>query len=378
MSFLLGLLAGVGEAVSVAGAEASGSSVIGEVVGSAVTGAIGSQITNLADNAVSTVVDTIFGANAYENKKKQFYESIDEAKAIGLFSGDIGNEREVLQKIRDSNYTHNELINKIHNFAHDFSDEVSKKNINISGPINENSSIGDIMAKLSQANPIYYYLSNKLLESTTEITIPQNDPEYQAIAAVYNGKGLYDQFVKTSFDGTNNVFSIINEEGETVFWNTSYNTYTPIPTLYGFWTGINSINNQSPLRGYVNGVIRESWLDKCAFMHDISYHDNSSFNKTGDYQLISRLSQNMDLLVLPGEKQVALIAVSYFSSLGALTRKLMGPVETEPIVKDLFQDVYNINVTSDDLATYINHKRVPIDTNAHLVNLINSLEIEMD
>jgi hypothetical protein len=315
----------------------------------------------------------------YASDKDVQHSFIEEAKAIGLFSGDVGSEKEILQTIRDSNYTHNELINEIHSYAHDFSDSVAKENIDINIPIEENSALGDLFAKLSQSNPVYYYLTNKILESFGSIVIPQNDPEYQAIANIYNGKGLYEQFVKTSFDGTNSVFSLVDEAGDTIFWKyPEYNTYVVVPPLYGTWVGINSPNNQTPLRGFVDGMIRESWLDKCAFMHDNSYHDNSSFNKTGDYQLISRISQNLDLLVLPGEKQVGLIAVNYFSSLGALTRKLMGPAETDPIVKDLFKDVYNAEVSTDELETFINHKRIPTDTNSQLASLINNLDLELD
>lgn len=379
MSFLLGLIAGAGEFAGAATLEATGSAAAEQVVGSTVSGAVANAIEGAIDTGISTVVDTLFGANAYENKKAQLYNTIEEAKALGLFTDNIGGEKEILQTIRDSNLTENELMKHVHNYAHDFSDAVAKQEINLNIPIDQNSALGDLFAKLSKANPVYYYLSNALLESTGSIVVPQNDPEYAAIAAVYNGSGLYEQFTKQSFDGVNTVFSIVNEAGDTVLWKyPEYNNYTVVPPLYGYWVGINSPNNHVPLQGFTNGFIRESFLDKCAMMHDISYHDLGSFNKVGDYQLVSRLSQNLDLLVLPGEKQVGLIAVNYFSSLGAISRRLMGPAEEEPIVKDLFKDVYGQEVTTDDLNRFISTKVSYGSTNDQLVSLINNLDIELD
>lgn len=380
MSFVLGLIMGAGEIVGTTTTEVVGSETLGTIAGSTVAGELTGIVEGAIDTATSTVVDALFGPDAYENKKKQLYNSIEEAKSLGLFSGNIGSEKEILQTIKDSNYTENEIINQIHNYIHDFSDEVSKKGLTnkLGKQLEQNSVIGDIFAKLSQSNPIYYYLSNALLESFSDIVIPQNDPYYQEIATVYNGKGLYDKFVKTSFDGTNSIFSAVDEIGQPIFWNTSYNTYIVVPPIWGIWTGINSPNSSPPVTGFVDGKIRQSWLDFCAFAHDISYHDWGSFNKKGDYILISRISQNLDWLVFPGERQIGIIAVDYFSSLGAVARKLMGPVEEEPIVKKLIKDVYGVDVIDDDLERFRNTKIAIGDTNTNLINMINNLDLELD
>jgi hypothetical protein len=44
----------------------------------------------------------------------------------------------------------------------------------------------------------------------------------------------------------------------------------------------------------------------------------------GDYQLISRISQNIDRMTLPGERVTANIAANYFSTAGTIARRLFG------------------------------------------------------
>lgn len=385
MSFIFGLLAGAGEIVSGSAVEATGSALIGDIAGSTVAGTIGSQITNLADSAMSTVVDTIFGSNKYEDTKKTFYNNIDEAKAIGLFSGDVGSEKEVLQHIRDSNYTKNELINEIHNFAHDFSDEVVKKGESLATPIEENSGVGDILSKLSQENSVYYYLVSHFLNKDYVIEVPQNDPEYDAIATVYNGKnnGFYEQLAKTNYDGTNTIWSEIDETGQEYSWYYPLfnETYSSKPAFFGKYMGMSSPNDGTPIRGIFNGKVVESLADKSSFFHDIGYMIKGMFNKEEDYKLISRLSQNMDKMIFPGEIAAAKVGIAYFSNLGSIMRKMMSSTEPDPILKKLFKDVYNQDLTNEDLNVAINTKvnyGSNKNDNTQLVNLINNLEIEMD
>jgi len=379
MSFLLGILGGLGEIAATSTVEATGSTVLGDAASTAVNSQVAGFVNDTIDGALSGVIDTIFGSNKYEDAKKSFYSSIEEAKAIGLFTGDISQEKEVLQKIKDSNYTQSDLINEVHNFAHDFSDSVSKRGIDLNVPIDENSLLGDLFAKLSQTSPVYYYLTNKLLDKSAGLIVPTDDPEYQAVAAVYNGTGLYDQFTRINYDGSNTIFSIVDEAGEIQKWvYPAYNNYTVVSPLYGRWVGINSPNDGPPISGFVSGRIRESFLDKIAMMHDISYKNWGSFNKKGDYQLISRASQNKDKFVLPGEEVVANIAINYFSSLGAVTRKLMGPTEEQPIIKDLFKDVYGQEVSTEQLQKFIGTKVSYGDPRDQLASLINNLEIELD
>jgi len=376
MAYILGAIAELGGFVGGSVVEATGSEALGQLAGGAVAGEITSRVEGAIDTATSSIIDSIFGPQVYENKKKQFYNSLEEAKSLGLFSENIGNESAILQTIKDSNYTENDLINQIHNFSHDFSDELSKKGETLNGPIDDNSTAGDILAKLSQINPVYYYLVNKLLDKSGELVVPQNDPEYEAIAKIYNGKGQYSSLAKQEFDGTNMIFSEVNEIGELDIWKyPEYNNYTVVPSLWGVYTGINSVNNQVPLRGIVNGRVVDSFLDAAAFRHDCSYFYRGSFNKFGDYQLISRISQNKDKLVFPGEALIANIAVNYFSTLGALMRKMMGPEEETPIIKELFAD---LEISEPDLNKAINTKVIYGSTQNQLANMLLNLELELD
>ena len=385
MSFILGLIAGAGEFIGASALEATGSTAVEQVASNTVASAIGTEVGNVVDSALSTVVDTIFGANAFENKKKEFYNTIEEGKALGLFTGDVSSEQEVLQHIRDSNYTENELLNQVHNFAHDFSDEVSNKGLSLATPIDENSSVGDILAKLSQENSVYYYLVSQFLKK--EIEVPQNDPEYDAIAKVYNGKdnGFYEQLAKTTYDGTNTIWSEIDETGQEYSWYYPLfnQSYTPKPAFFGRYMGMSSPNDGPPIRGILNGKVVESLADKSSFFHDIGYMIKGMFDKEEDYKLISRLSQNMDKMIFPGEKASAQVGIAYFANLGSIMRKMMGSNEQDPVLKKLFKDVYNQDITDKDLERHINTRvdygsNKPGAVNTQLVSLINNLELTLD
>lgn len=388
MAFLLGLIGSLGELAGVSAAEATGSAALGDAAAGAVNATVAGYVNDAADAVASSVVDTLFGKNKYEDSKKRLYESLDEAKALGLLSGDIQSETAVLQKIKDSQYTHNDLMNQVHNFGRDFSTEVAKTipGTVTSGdgaivvPLESNSAVGDILAKLSQLNPVYYYLVNKLLDKTGELVVP-TDAEYQRVAAVYNGKGLYDQITSTTFDGSNTIWSQPDEVGDVYQWvYPRDNNYTPVPALWGIYTGISSPNNQPPLRGIVGGPdgarVRESFLDKCAFFHDIDYGRLGNFSLLADQKLISRVSQNMDKMVFPGESLMATVAVNYFSTLGTVMRKMMGSDEPNPIVKDLYRDVYGVDLPKEQLAAFVDH--APTASQSNLAAMIGNLELELD
>ena len=381
MSFLLGIIAGAGEFAGASTLEATGSAAAEQIVGSTVAGAVASQIEGVIDQGLSTVLDTIFGADAYEKKKKDFFSSIEEAKSIGLFTGDVSSEQEVLQHIRDSNYTENELITEIHNFGKDFTEEVIKGNIDRTIPISQNNTIDGILAQLSQQNSVYYYLVNKLLDTTGNLVVP-TDEEYQKVAEIYNGKdnNFAEQLAKTTFDGSNTIWTEYDETGQEYSWIFPLMnlTYTPMKSIWGVYCGLASPNNSVPLRGIINGRVVESFLDKVSFYHDLDYGRYGNFSLLADQKMISRISQNKDKLVFPGEELVANTAVNYFSTLGSVMRKMMGDQEPDPIIKDLFKDVYNKEITQNDLNSYRNTKVNYENQNTQLLNLINNLELELD
>lgn len=382
MAFLFGILGSLGEVAGVAATEATGSAVLGDAAAGAVNAQVAGFVNDAVDATLGGVIDAVFGPNRYEDGKKQLYGSIEEAKVLGLFSGDVSTETEVLQHIKDSNLTHNDLMNHVHNFGRDFSEAVVKtipgSTLTADGaqaiPLGSNSTVGDILAKLSQTNSVYYYLVSKLLDKTGELVVPQ-DAAYQQVAAVYNGKSLYDQITSTAFDGSDTVWSQPDEVGDVYQWfYPRDNNYTPVPALWGYWVGISSPNNQPPLRGIIGDRVRESFLDKCAFFHDIDYGRLGNFSLLADQKLISRVSQNMDKMVFPGEALMASTAVNYFSTVGSVMRKMMGPDEPQPIVSDLYKDVYGIDLPKEQLTTFLEHKPAQTD----LAALIGNLDIELD
>jgi len=379
MSWILGAIAGIGEFAGTSALEATGSAAAEQIAGSTAAGAVASEVENALDTAVGSVVDTLFGSNAYETKKKQLYSSIDEAKALGLFTDNVGGEREILQTIRDSNYTEDELINEIHNFGRDFAEEVVNNKIDLNIPIDQNGSLDGILAQLSQQSPVYYYLVNKLLDKSGNLVVP-TDEEYQKVAAVYNGKSnnFTEQIAKTEFDGVNTHWIEYDETGQKYEWIFPLMNlgYTPMKSLWGVYCGLASPNNTYPLRSIINGRVVESFLDKCSFYHDIDYGRYGNFSLLADQKMISRIAQNKDKLVFPGEELMANVAVNWFSTLGNVMRKIMGDQEPDPIIKDLFKDVYGQEV--GDLSKFRNAQVSYGSVNSQLLSLINNLEIELD
>lgn len=218
-------------------------------------------------------------------------------------------------------------------FAHLYSGtEVSAGNFEGSGTglrgiENNKSSVANVLSTLARVNPFYAYLASKVSEKLTDFVTP-DDAGYLSVANTYNGVGLYDQNMVLEDLGTNYEFSIVNEAGERVVWKfPEYNNYTVVPPIFGTWTGINSPNNSLCLSGTVGGRSVQSFLDKIAFMHDVGYHDLGSFNEFSDYQLISRANYGREngLFIFPGEAAAARVAVSYFSTLGKIMRKMFGP-----------------------------------------------------
>jgi hypothetical protein len=194
----------------------------------------------------------------------------------------------------------------------------------IDGKYADDNMVQGVLKNISKAYPHLAYLIPKVLEYASKWTVPSN-ANYQKIASVYDGKKINPSAIVTTKDPQgNDVFSMLDEEDQLVQWNTKLNTYTVVPPLYGTWVGINSPNNRPPGIYNDQGVlVAPSFLDTLAFMHDVSY-SQIAFSERGDYQLVSRASQNKDRFVLPGELATANIAINYFSTLGSLMRAFFG------------------------------------------------------
>lgn len=345
MSYIIGILPYISETASTAGvltAEATGSTALG----TAVEGGILSEAGNLAEQVVDTAVGTIYdyfgGEGSYESFKSGVYQTLDDVKKVAYFDIQNQKEEDIVKFMKDLNKSHEQIAKDVANFSNDLTLELSKsKELN-------NSTIANTINKLKKVNPIYFYLADKLLSVSGEFVLP-TDEDYNKVSEIYNGKGLFEEPVNQRATLNNTEFYSLDETGKEWVWKyPEYNNYTVVPPIWGVYTGINSPNNQLPISGLVNGELKQSYLDKVAFQHDIMYHDFGSFNKFADYVLISRISQNLDKMIFEGERETALVAMNYFSTLGKVVRKLYGDNVSEGIIKDLYKDVYNVVLTEEN------------------------------
>jgi len=368
--------------------------------GSSLLGAVAKTATNTAilqgaEFLTKKAVDNIYGEGTFENLERDvndFYQSgKDLVGEVGALMYDIkgyndkdftGISEKQLKGLKEAREKFNEnkfvkpYVQGAAEFAKDFAHiysgtEVSTGNFEGSGSglrgiENNKSNVSKILNTLSRVNPFYAYLASKVSDKLTDFFAP-DDPGYLKVASTYNGVGLYDRnMILEDLGAGNYEFSIIDEAGGRVVWKfPEYNTYTVVPPLYGTWTGINSPNNSLCLSGTVNGVAVQSYLDKIAFMHDVGYHDLGSFNEFSDYQLISRALYGKEngLFIFPGEAAAANVAISYFSTLGKLMRKMFGPgaeaggvqgpsgVVEKSIVAEAVSEISGVEVSEDIIKT---------------------------
>jgi hypothetical protein len=175
-----------------------------------------------------------------------------------------------------------------------------------------NKTEDELLKELSTQRPGLNYLIKPFIEHSSNITQPEGD-EYDEIARVYNGKGLDVSQVRgyMNDEGFMN-FEIVDEAGELQTW-VGNNSYTRVPTIHGVWVGINSRNDDYPV----------DLMDLFAMLHDISYQRDGSFNKRGDYQLISRIAQNFQRIPL-NARPAAKAALGWFNYGGHALRSMTG------------------------------------------------------
>lgn len=302
------------------------------LAGGAVAGEVKSGITNEINQKVKDSVDFVFGEGTSDfiaEKEKEISENIGLAFASQDPFLNIDNPSEkfkALEKPKDVDTQGKDLAFLVHEFSNEISTDPDFSIVE--GKVPEEQRIKDIVKKIADNNPRLKYLIPGVLTIGARINEPNNS-DYQRIKSLYNGRSLYPDTVavREERDG-NKIFFLLDEQGNPNSWVFPlFNDYTPVPTIFGIWVGINSINNSVPKEG--------SLLDLFAFLHDISYlkperGGRGSFNKFGDYQLIARIQNNLDRFALPGEKEVALIAANYFSTLGSMARRLFGKNTIDP------------------------------------------------
>jgi len=327
MSFLLPLTAIPALAAGI-GAEAAaitGSTALGTVA----TGAASAAAGYAADKALSAVVPV-------EQIKQEAYKNLSLAQKIALIRGGNMSNKEIIRTIKGAEALKGTPLEVVKLETKDFVRNVNENLI--SGQSLENS-----LSDLSNDNPIFNYLSLSIAQNTDTYIIP-NDPEYFAVARRNDGSVFFYNDIKQVQEPKNLKFYGSTETETLAWYYPEYNTYNVIPPIWGVFTGMNSPNNSLPYT--VDG--RQSQLDKIAFIHDCMYKKYGLFSKYADYVLINYIDLGLKngFFVLPGEREKALIAINYFSSLGKVMRAMYGgseeipnePNEQVSIVEELVQE----------------------------------------
>lgn len=305
MSFLLGLIPFVATTAATVGTEVAavaGSEIIGAAAASAVTAGAG----YVADTALNKVVDV-------EEIKKETAKTLTAFQKIQLArSGKLDN-KDIIKLLKGPEALKNTPLDEIKNRSELFVKEINQDLLN-----GENYEYS--LNSLLEQDPVYNYFSLSLSQDATYI-IP-TDPEYAYVSSVYDGSVFFNGVTKERGTGGQKEFYAETERGTVSWFYPDYNRYNTIPTIWGYWTGMNSINNQLPIS--ING--KQSLLDRIAHVHDCLYKMYGVFNKFADYVLISYINNGLKqgLFIFPGEKTKALIAINYFSSLGKMMRGLYG------------------------------------------------------
>ncbi len=182
--------------------------------------------------------------------------------------------------------------------------------ISVTNSIKTNNPQKDPASVFKDATDMYpglSYLVPKILDHSS-LTVQPNTRMYQEIYKVYNGKGLsYDQAYWGVDANGNKTINAKDELGQLYTWTVETGKYT-LPTLWGHFCGPFSANNALPIGPGIT--------DLASFFHDCLYKKFGGFGHLrADYELISRLSQNLDGMS-PQERIAAKVAINYFSTIG--------------------------------------------------------------
>lgn len=351
--------AGTGLAV----AELTGSTVIGGAAEGAVIGAAATAV----NQAATTIVDSIFGQGTVSGFEDKANKAFQDLRNIGYFTNNT-----------DAGDIVKALVPKDVNVSKEFSGFVTAVGDGIKN--SPTSSPSDVVKSVSEQSPFFWYLGSQVLEITANFVVP-TDPLYAQVAATYNADGWVDKL--TQFDPEAQQYYFTDEAGSRVYWDLSWNTYTVVPPMFGTYVGYSSPNNDFPAR-YTDstGRLRESVLDSIAMSHDSDYKLIGLFSKFADYKLISRIQAQKDKMTMPNEREVANVAVSYFSTLGNITRKFFGVGEdTEALIKKVYREIKGLEVSDDQIQQDFNTASAEIYSGAssnELLSFINGLEIQLN
>lgn len=351
--------AGTGLAV----AELTGSAAVGSAAEGAVIGAAATAV----NQAATTIIDSVFGQGTVSGFEDKANKAFQDLLKTGYFTNNA-NTNDIVKS----------LVPKDVDVSKEFSGFVTAVGDGIKN--SPTSSPSDVVKSVSEQSPFFWYLGTQVLEFTANFVVP-SDPLYQQVAAVYTAEGWYDKL--TQFDPESRQYYFTDEAGSRVYWDLSWNTYVVVPPMFGTYVGYSSPNNDFPAR-YTDstGRLRESVLDSIAMSHDSDYKLIGLFSKFADYKLISRIQAQKDKMVMPNEREVANVAVSYFSTLGDITRKFFGVGEdTEALIKKVYREIKGLEVSDDQIQQDFNTASAAIYSGAssnELLSFINNMDITLN
>ena len=338
MSFFIApFLSEIGIGISTVLAAEGVSSGIAYTVGGLAVGELSKQIDGTLEAAINSIVGK---------------ESVDKAKADasgiltqGFNAADAvltGNTSAFTIKIKNSAYQDhiNGVVDTSQGIAvppprlpsyspKELSDLLVKHTTMLSySDLSNPSVISDVGLAVSDSKVESLTLLQKLNTFAASKVIPKNDL-FDSIYTVYTGKVITDKTVLMSFDQEKKLIRFdwndeVNDT-HTLFQNTGL----VVPSVYGTFGGINSINNAYP----------KDLLDTFFCFHDQSYTGNI-FSLKGDYQLISRLTQNMNRFS-PEAQAFAKTTIIYFSTIGHVLASIKGSLPdsiTKQVVPNLTKD----------------------------------------
>jgi len=400
MAFFLAASAEFLEAAGAIGAgvaEATGSELAGSAVQGAVVGKAGEAANSAFGSFVEGAASSIFGKEnitAFEKKTekaKQLASSFYDYTVGGTYYDNRPDplktfvESQQPKKPKSAECEHEVAKKEVKDTGKDLGTFISKTATELAfGGETGKNPITSVLTKVAGNNPLLSYLVPSVIDFQSKLTMPTNE-RYLEIAKVYNGKNLTHENVLETVnpDGTRD-YSAKDETGQVFTWFGKWNTHKVVPTIWGTWVGINSPNNSKPV----------SLIDLFAFFHDTDYKLYGFANETADYKFLSRIYNNLDRFGQQ-EKEIALIAARYFSTVGMAARAYAGGRATElgPIQDSFVGSITDVPadpIRQEELRKEMTdgmiegiiaetHSTSPFATsNNRILGLIDNLEISLE
>lgn len=324
------LLSSVGVGISTALAEAGTGTFVAGVVGGAVVSGLSSKI----NEAVDDLSNTLLGTETVDDIKKSFNEATETALDLGAtwYFQDPNylaklNRRAGVESVEgvgsvNTTIDQSPLVPRVENVdTAELADLIVK---NVSQIATDYYTNGEVDPVESLKNTIgtdanKTRLTVRLTDFYANKSLPDSEI-YKSIANVYNGKNLQYPFIRGKIVDGVKVFYWKDEVGD--YFEMKQNLGFVLPSIYGVFGGPYSINNQFP----------EDLADSFFCMHDQSALKGILGNVRGDYQLVSRLSQNKDRL---NQESMAFFnsTIAYFSIMASTWLKLKGSLSDDILVK---------------------------------------------